>query len=456
MTLAINITEYVFLRDYVKKTIAVYLLMTEQENLYKGYWWFSDNPDNKSAGIASIGMHKGADVETIGSLISSGELFNKPLNFLSDKCLLGETSTGAVTLLGVVSGSHKFSSSTLSEGNYSADIAIVGPSHFHTRDDVIFSSVEVEFDLLNEWIGSSGITVEYDVDRDGCWQEARIKYRFPEVSEFYIEPIGAKIRTNYRCLPNMSFCDKRIRHNSSLVLTPDTPQQFSWYLQKIESLRRFLVVVTGYSLSVKKLIGIRDSTNEEHSRGEEFQIYMRRSEGFAKTPTVEPSETLTCLFRTKSDLGSMLNAWFGKTDILTPAITLYAATLSVALVYSEFRLVNYAQALETLDRGINADKKPSKKRMKRLLDGIWEDCMKEFIDDIDDFVDKAIATRNYAVHFNPYENEKDKIVYGNDIYYLAERLKVLLIANILLQLDLPREEVYQAILRFEPFCYLKQ
>jgi hypothetical protein len=113
-------------------------------------------------------------------------------------------------------------------------------------------------------------------------------------------------------------------------------------------------------------------------------------------------------------------------------------------------------SIETLDRGISGSKNPSpKKRIRRLLDNTWKYCLEKFVEDRDRFVDEVIATRNYAVHFNPYDSEKDDIVYGSDIYYLSERLKILLITNILLQLDIPREEVYQAILKFEPFHYLK-
>lgn len=431
--------------------------MNRKENRYKGYWWLSDDPDEKVPGISFIDMHKGADVELIGSLVSSEILFNGPLNALSGKNLIGETQQGLVTLVDVLIGSHKHhSASTISEGNYSSDVAIVGRSYFSTKDEVIFDSVEVDFTLFSEWIGKSGMKIEEDTDDNGSIRETRIIHNFPEVLESYIASIEACIKTNYRCLLNTSFGDKRLKHRSSLVIAPDTPQNFEWYSQKVESLRKLLMVLIGSSVSIYSMTGFRYDNESSDDRPSEFDIYIRTSQGLSEVSEMDMHRMLMRFSRTSSNFSSLLNAWFDKAEIITPAVTLYTYNLSAKFVYSEFRLVNYVQALETLDRRINGSENPNpKKRVKRLLRGVWEGCLDHFIHDRDRFVEEVSATRNYAVHFNSYEREKEYVVSGSGIFYLSERLKVLLITNILLQLDIPREEVYQAVLYFNSFDYLK-
>jgi hypothetical protein len=168
------------------------------------------------------------------------------------------------------------------------------------------------------------------------------------------------------------------------------------------------------------------------------------------------------------------------------------ATLSIDLGYSEFRLLNYAQGLEALHRRVFGGKyitddeyEPiadvliksipeevardhrsslegrikyghefsQRKRIKLLLDDVWTGCLDEFIEDKNTFVDKVVNTRNYLIHFDPIS--ASKAVFGTEIFYIAERLRILLVTHILLKLDIPRENVYRAIKQFNQFTYLK-
>ena len=183
---------------------------------------------------------------------------------------------------------------------------------------------------------------------------------------------------------------------------------------------------------------------------------------------------------------------FEKSEILKPAIILYVATLSIDLGYSEFRLLNYAQALEALHRRVFGGKyltdeeyEPvcqtlidsipeslqrshrdslkgrikyghefsQRKRIKLLLDEVWEDCLDQFIDNKNNFIDKVINTRNYLIHYD--SSSESQAVKGIEIFYIAERLKIILIVHILLQLGIPQKNVYRNIKRFADFKYLR-
>lgn len=193
-----------------------------------------------------------------------------------------------------------------------------------------------------------------------------------------------------------------------------------------------------------------------------------------------------------TELSVIVNNWFEKAEILDPVTTLYIATLSTGLGYAEFQLLNYAQALEALHRRVFGGKYMSdeeyelicseltnsipetisndhqnslknkikygnefsqRKRIKELLDEVWEDCLNQFIDNKKKFIGNVIDTRNYLVHYD--ESSASKAVFGTEIFYLAERLKVLLVTHLLIQLGIPKENVYRAVKQFNPFDYLK-
>jgi hypothetical protein len=476
--------------------------MNVETKRYEGYWWFPDNPDKKVTGILSINQREGIEVKTIGSLLPRHALFGNQIDLLSQEILLGQTVDGnSITLIGINctnwnSNSDKFSFD-LSTSTHSASLAIVGKRHFLSKNEVIFSAAEVRFSLLDEWLCKSGFTFQDEHDDRGYPTKFNLEYEYPEVLEFSIDSIGAKFKTNYVFNRNKTNLQWQLGHKSFLRLTPIQPQTFDWYSKKFDSLRKFLIVMTGFPISTGEIVGYGDEfyiySDSDITNKEQFQIYVRLSNSFLDTVNKHPGELLINLPLLETELGTVLNTWFQKSEILDPAVILYVATLSIDLGYSEFRLLNYAQGLEALHRRVfggkyiaNDEYEPiasaiiksipkevgrdhrsslegrikyghefsQRKRIKLLLDDVWTGCLDEFIEDKNNFIDKVINTRNYLIHFDPASSSK--AVFGTEIFYVSERLKILLITHILIQLDIPRENVYGAIKQFNPFTYLKR
>jgi len=232
---------------------------------------------------------------------------------------------------------------------------------------------------------------------------------------------------------------------------------------------------------------------DPHTRGkEDFYIYIRRNKSFLKAEKKHPSKLLTTFPDLKDFFDNLINNWFGKYEDLNPSVILCVATMSVNLGYAEFSLLNYAQSLESLHRRMFGGKyvsaeefKPIRKaiteslpdelnddlrqslstrirygnefsqktRIAALLDEVWEDCLENFIVDKEGFVKRVVDTRNYLIHFDP--SLSPKVASGTEIFYLGEKLKIILIANIFIQLGMPREKVVSLINSFSEFNYLK-
>jgi ApeA N-terminal domain 1 len=479
--------------------------MNTETKKYEGYWWFPDNPDKKVTGSLSIDQREGIEVKTIGSLLPQQALFSNQIELLSQEILLGQTVDGScITLIGTHctnwdSGSDEFSSD-LSKSTHTATLAIVGKRHFLSKNEIVFSSAEVRFSLLDEWLCKSGFTFKHESNSKGYPTKFNLEYEYPEVLEFSIDSIEAEFKTNYifnRNKTNLQWQQWQLGHKSFLGITPAQPQTFDWYSKKFDSLRKFLIVMTGFPLSTGEIVGYGDESyiysNSDIKTKEKFQVYVKLSDSFLDTVDKHPAHLLINLPSLETELSTVLNTWFQKSEILDPAVILYVATLSIDLGYSEFRLLNYAQGLEALHRRVfggkyitddeydpiasvliksipkevDKDHRSSlegrikhghefsqRKRIKFLLDDVWTGCLDEFIEDKNAFVNKVVNTRNYLIHFDPIS--ASKAVFGTEIFYVAERLKVLLITHILIQLDIPRENVYRAVKQFTPFAYLKQ
>jgi hypothetical protein len=465
---------------------------------YSGCWWFASNPGQEVTGSLSISESEGIELKTIGSLLPQHSLFDNRTDGPSQEILLGKAVDGScITLVRTIYTSFSGEiSSDLSKCTHVANLAIVGKRHFLSKDELLFSSAEAGFSLLDKWLCKTGFTAHKESYKQGHWVKFSLEYEYPEVLEFFLESINATLKTNYVFNRKKQDLDWQLSHKSLFRLTPAEPQTFDWYSRNFERLRKFLIVMTGFPVSTGEVFGYG---NELHTHGhsdvknrEKFQVHQKIPSGLLGTSNKQIDNLLIDLPSLGIEVEVVLNNWFKKSELLSPAIILYTATLSVDLVYAEFRLLNYAQALEALHRRVfggqymaddtyeaiastlvenipkevDIDHRRSlegrlkygneysqRKRISRLLNDVWTGCLDSFIEDKNDFISKVISTRNYLIHFD--SSSESKAVFGIDIFYMSERLKILLVTHILIQLHIPRESVYRAVKQFRPFASLK-
>lgn len=439
--------------------------MTVETQTYKGYWWLLDNPEKKVSGILTVSRSKGIELKTIGSLINTRDMWSEKQGSVSRDLLLGLASNNAsvfaITLVKTHCIEQDSPQSTndwaldLSTATHSAEVALVGKRHFSDIDDITFSSVSSEFSLLNEWLCASGLSRKDEYDA-GEYIGSTISYQRPTPLEFDVKAIEAKIKIAYGHQSSTRYGDWFFKYQSSLRLSPDLPQTLEWFSKQLESLRKFLILMTGFPLTTKGMIGETDDvviSESSQETKETFNIYFNSSRSFKDTSEKHPLTLLTNTSKLEGQLSTILNSWFQKAEILEPAVILCTANMAIDLVYSEFYLLNYAQALESLHRRRFGGKYKQNNRITMLLDEVWDDCLEHFIKDKKTFIRELDGTRNYVVHFDP--NEHAKVVYGTGLFYLGEQVKVLLLTQILLQLCVSKETAYKAINEFQPFHYLK-
>ncbi|MFM2315567.1 MAG: hypothetical protein RLZZ04_4845 [Cyanobacteriota bacterium] len=474
--------------------------MSAETKKYEGYWWLPENPDEKVTGslsINSINRREGIELRIIGSLQSP---HSSSSDRASPEIILGQAINGnLITLIDPIRTNSQSNSSNfsvdLSACTYRAQVAIIGKRHFNSKEDVVFTSADIRFSLLDEWLCQSGFSEEKKTNEQGHHTQFNLKYEYLETIEFNIDSIDLKFKTKYVLDRHHKYLYLKyeISQKSFFKVEPGHPQNLDWYNNIFESLRRFITVLSGFPVSITDIITYgNEYFIDKCIKTENFNINHQLFNNFIETFDKHPNDLLTRLDHIGIELPVILNNWFEKSEILEPAIILYVATLSIDLGYSEFRFLNYAQALEALHRRVFGGKyltdeeyQPvckiitnsipksvetshrdslkgrikyghefsQRKRIKLLLDEVWEDCLDEYIDNKDVFIDKVINTRNYLIHYDSVSERQ--AAKGAEIFYIAEQLKIILIAHILLQLGIPKEIVYRDIKRFASFEYLK-
>jgi hypothetical protein len=455
---------------------------------YTGYWWLPTNPDQKVSGTLYIDREKGIELKTIDSLLSRQELFSNNLDVFSKEVILGQT-VGANKLITLIDCKCK------SNEHWDSKFCLIGKRHFLTNADITFTSAEVRFSLLDEWLSVAGFNQREDSDAQGQ-NIFNLEYRFPDPIEFYITHINTQLSTNY-ILSTTSIRNLKweLAHSSFLKLTPEEPQSLEWYMRQFYSLQKLLTILTGFIVSPIRVLGYGNDVQvaQNSTVKEEFEIYYQLSNNFQNIVDKHRNQLLLPVPFLGIDLSAVVNNWFEKTEILDPVTNLYVATLSTPSLYPEFKLLNYAQALEALHRRVVGGKYMSdeeyevirnrldesipetvsidhrnslkgrlkygnefsqRTRIKALLDEVWENCLNQFIDNKCRFLETVISTRNYLVHFD--ESSASRAVFGTEVFYLAEKLKILLLTSLLIQLGIPRDNVYRAIKEFNEFSYLKR
>jgi hypothetical protein len=262
----------------------------QETKKYRGYWWLPNNDSKPITGTLSIEPSKGIMLETIDSLISFEEVFNAGYNILKLDIILGQTVEGkAITLVDCHHSKSSFNVgeylSNLSVSNYRANYALVGTKHFTSKDKIIFTSAEVRYSLVDEWLAISGFQRQLILDEHGYFKKMSIEYKHPEKIKFYVNSLNAYFYTNFVLKDNTNPLELHLVQKAFLRFIPDTEKSLDWYIKQFSSLQKLLTVITGYPVFPEEFVGYSIDSFDGEDTKTEFNIYNGFYEDFVKDST---------------------------------------------------------------------------------------------------------------------------------------------------------------------------
>ncbi len=424
---------------------------------YKGLFWLPENPDDQVSGTLSFSPEDGITLELIG-LLGSDRNSGK---FFETKIINGFSTNGKkLSLFKCYESNRSASYPGIETSILQASYLFVG-ANFINEDEICFNKIAVKLKNLDTWLGISGFDIQYNQDE----LSTNIYYKLPQSIEFKINSsFNAKfnfISSN----PSRSVFTKKaaIEQSVQLILEPQDKidYHFKELLKQVHIFQMFVTLST-YTASFPLEIIFNSPKYylefDAKKIPENIQLYYATSIK-PKDKEIIHWDMLFSYRDIENNFEKIINKWYGQHDKINSILGLFLDNFYNPGIFNENRFLNIAQALETYHRRFKKNnvlpKDQHKKRIENIINSFsdelkeWlkqklsfsnEPTLKERIDELlkeysNDTIQKLIKdfesfsklvkdSRNYYTHYD--KSLEKKAARGGDLYYLTERMKVLL------------------------------
>lgn len=435
-----------------------------------GHWWLPGKPEDKVAGVLSVGPRAGVRLELVG-LFSHLELdrvrWLTSLKLPHLDIVLGTDSDGEALTL------HTVDLVDTSTNSFRASFLLAG-RHFRSVEELRFSSALVELSNLEAW---------------SCYQFWRSpKSDSPDSFRIELPNTGSTLfRTKaagpLRELSLNAYTASRFTRRA-VEIRPHA--DFKVDLNNSTDLRAFFSVLADLGQFTTMLVG-----NPSYIKKLRFFGSAEPVDAFFASDVEKGTETdspVMCfpLAEVSNIVQTLAESWFDSTPLLSPVYDLLFGTLFNRDSFVKTKFINLSQALESfhrrevgglyrspeayldvqgaLDAAIPADVTGSlrqkisdsikyaneyslRKRLKDLLNGLRGSTLEVLkISDVAGTVEVIVKTRNYLTHFD----EESRTGLVDDVagmYYMNERLTALLFILILKKLGMNEEFAARGVIR---------
>jgi len=455
---------------------------------HKGYFWLPEEPDNSKAGTLKYVPLEGLSLELMGSFQSINDCILGQM--LRPSIILGQSTDGKkITLYDTFGTGHQVVFSGQAVSSFVANYAFVG-KHFSQAEQISFCSVWSNFSYLEEWLSLNPFEVAESQEGSEC----SAKYKYPDKCEVDVPSLDCSIVIGSRFQARQDVLRSvNLEHKAFIGITPKKHKSLKWFQRVLSDLQNFLTLTIGRPVQPKILTGFGEKREIPAVRTVpgEIEIYyiLPRVE---MVDRIHPCRMIIRFPELKGRFGEYLNYWFEKAELLRPVYDLYFGTFYNQSMYISSRFLSLAQALEvfhrraiggrymsdeafgiaynTLVRAIpNSSSEDFRKSLKNrlrfanefslrrklrdLVDRVWDDCLCHFLGDRVQFIDTVVNTRNYLTH---YATElQEKAIRGVELHGLNERLRLILLTLLLTEIGMELDHIGELIRNQSSFKHLK-
>lgn len=437
----------------------------EDKITLKGEWWLPSTPDIKVRGEAAYAPGEGITLVLEGQLIEESPKFGSS-KFINPEIILGFSTTGKeVTLrMCLQKGVRQSFFGDIHETTFHATLMFVG-CHFLTEESVKFHGFTVQYANLNYWINKRGISTDY---KDDVYT---VKSFQPEDTKFEVGNLMGSFFLSVSFLDNMESVN--IVEKGLVKTWSDKELSADEHFQFLEHIQDFLTFAMLKPTLPLRIEGFTDAKIEQLSAGKEkhvpIGVYYPVAARIPKPSKIHPNDMLFNLSLVETRIQDLVQKWISRSEILQPVYDLYFSTLYNPNVYSDFKFLTLAQAVETYHRRVFGGKyQPDEQYLeglyRTLVSALPSDIEKDFRDSLKngklryaneyslrkrlelltahiveivpftfieegnrqkEFAQKVSDTRNYLTHYSPELKERSAST-GKEYYELADKLKALI------------------------------
>lgn len=452
---------------------------------YKGIWWLPDKPEKQISGTLRFTPNEGAILDLIGSFKDIKDI-NK---MLEPEIILGISSNGKnITLHKCFETKSGANLPGLLTSSFYANEVFVG-AHFQKSEDIKFRELSIRYSYLDGWVNISGFDIQYPDKK-----EVVIKYKQPE-------PIQASISEDCKIFIDITYLthsivqkETSIKQKTYIKIEHSIEKSLDEYRGIMRNIQNFLSLGITEPVYPLAIIGITEANKQiinDRPYNPPIEIYYRLPE-ISKAPrTLYPHDMLFTFKDISDRFEIFLKNWFEKANTLGPVYDLYFGTLYNPRMYLQHQFLSLIQAIEAYHRRKFEGKylsdddyepiyeklkefisklaiEPSfkealnsklnygneyslRKRLKDLFEK-YKEVVNNFIKDKDIFINKVVDTRNYLTHYD--KNLKEKAVDGEQLYYVTQQLKIVIMICLLSELGFNFKEIKNLLARNRRYKYV--
>lgn len=455
--------------------------MTEKFEI-KGEWFLPTDRENRVHGTLTFDPQDGTDLELYGSL--EGDNFLP--EFKDQEIILGLTSDSKqVTLYSCFM--TKSGGATLVQGEesgkpsttYSIRYVLIG-LHAMTNADLMFNQIASEVFNLGEWVGISGFKRQNINQESIKKHEIKVEYKLPESIDFEIDN-NTKGKFNFIANhPGLSRYQKSVTINQRVEFQAisTVEKNIDELLEYIITFQNFLTLAlykSTYPLSIS-LSG--EKHKKDYGNGEKYNKSIKlyfSSRNFKSNE--KPKFDLEMIFdyrRIQEEFDTVIKSWYSKYELLEPAFDLVFEQFYNGNKFTVNTFLNLAQSAETFHARVHNHTKIPREQYKKMKEDILKVVPNEYHGWLNDqfnfgnnlnlhsrlteltekysnkILDKILGdkaqfvlnvknSRNYYTHYSK-AGEK-KALKGGELFYLSERLKILLVCSFLNEVGFEKDKL---------------
>lgn len=460
---------------------------------YKGEWFLPSEKSNRVIGILKFDILEGISLELLGSFRETPLI---PFMQYED-IIQGVTSDSQqITLLNCYPKSVSSPKIIVNEeigipsALYSINFILEG-EHIDNVQEIRFQRVVAEIHNLSEWIGITGF--EYGYNDSAGEKSYEVNYKLPPQINFMLkDDLNGQFNFIFDS-PRSINQEKNLSLNQrvQLIISSKNEHSIDDLLKYLFCFQNFLVLAL-YSKTFPKNISlfskkyVKQYNNE---RQKEIKLYFRISDFTQEKKIKLNSDAIFTYDNIKDDFPEIISSWFKKYDILEPAFNLLFEQFYRDHRFSENTFLNLAQSAETFHARTRNHTKMPKEEFSKMKEDIYsvvpdkyhhwlkdqfnfgnnlnlhtrlteivEHCSTTFLDkvvgDKEQFVNHVKWSRNYYTHYS--SDGSKKALKGKELFYLTEKLKIVLTCAFLIEVGLKKEKLEHLLEKnkFGPFRYL--
>ncbi|EKO3906548.1 hypothetical protein GWZ48_004039 [Vibrio fluvialis] len=420
-----------------------------------GYFWL---PSSEIKCPGTLTIDDGGEIE----LEITGQLDN---NFISPDLVQMPRIVGEIEIDGAVTLENCFYR-TRNIGNVAKSIicghvAYIGVL-YEAGEEAKFSSFSFSFDCIDEWVGITGIDVQYGKD----YRSAKVSYNRPDTINIQlVDGFSLAIYFAYKLPSIPSISEAKISQRPVFSIKSSTERGLDDFIELSYK------IVTLMCIAIDEIVSINNVTVEskeltttfnDHTQPVSIKTYYPSLPYTEKKPKQNHHYMLFTYKTISEKFESILINWLTNHNNLSPALNLYFSTKNGAYRYTDSIFLALCQGIETYHRRTTSETLMPEEEFKSLVSEILENCpiekktwlqgrlmfgneinlakritqiIQPFEQHFGDaeyrkrFVRKIVDTRNYLTH---YSNQLEKkSMKGRELWDATQKLEALYQLHIL-------------------------